>query len=133
MTPALPFDWSELIMATATVAAAVVAAWMALRGKKGDQSIQQTQGQFDRMLAEITYWKGEAGDARAELEAFRDRQLSRCRAALDGATSTITKLIRYVPPNVRTDAGHELDQIEAHRITDHDLEVEERPPRKDHP
>lgn len=88
-------------------------------GKRGDQAIQQNKDQFQRLIDEARYWKDNATEARTDLETFRDRQLNRCRAALDAAFAAITDMLRFVPPDKQREGTHALDEIEAHRDTDH--------------
>lgn len=106
---------SQIIMSVVGSAVLLVGYLLAQRGKKGDQEIQETKDQFQRMVEEAKYWKLETGDARAELEAFRDRQLARCRRVTESAYATISDLIRYVPDEVRRQADQALEEIEQHK------------------
>lgn len=88
-------------------------------GKRGDQQIQQNKDQFQRLIDEARYWKDNATEARNDLESFRDRQLSRCRKVTDSAATTISKLMRFVPPDKQREGAHALDEIQSHIETDH--------------
>ena len=111
---------SQVIMGFVGLAVTFLGVVLSQIGKRGDQAIQQNRDQFTRLIEEAKYWKDNATSAREDLESFRDRQLSRCRAALDSATATITSLIRYVPPDKQREGAHALDELEAHRETDHE-------------
>lgn len=56
---------------------------------------------------------------RLAAEGRWSRQVDRCRKITDTAASTITDLMRYVPPNQRRDANHVLDDMAEHRTGDH--------------
>lgn len=111
----------QVIMSVVGSAVLLVGYLLAQRGKKGDQEIQQTKDQFQRMVDEAKYWKGEAGDARSELESFRDRQLRRCRAVTESAYATIAALITQVPKGQRARGERVMAELEQHQDTDHPL------------
>jgi hypothetical protein len=110
---------TQIIMSIVGSAVLLIGYLLAQRGKRGDQEIQQTKDQFQRMVDEAKYWKTEAEGARDDLENFRDRQLSRCRKVTESAYATISDLIRFVPDEMRRRADHALDEIEQHKATDH--------------
>ena len=89
-------------------------------GKKGDQQIQTTKDQFQRLIDEAKYWKDNASDARADLEKFRERQLVRCRGVTDAAYATISKLIEAAKPPERAEGQAMMGEIEQHRAEDHE-------------
>lgn len=110
----------QIIMSVVGSAVLLVGYLLAQRGKKGDQEIQETKDQFQRMVDEARYWKAEAGDARTELDSFRDRQLTRCRKVTESAYKTIAELIRYVPDEQRTRGREALGELTEHQESAHE-------------
>ena len=111
---------SQVIMGFVGLAVTFLGVVLSQIGKRGDQAIQQNRDQFQRLIEEARYWKENANEARVELETFKDKQLARCRLVADAAAKTISRLMRYVPPDKQAEGARVLDEIQAHTETDHE-------------
>lgn len=110
---------SQIVMSVVGSAVLLVGYLLAQRGKKGDQEIQETKDQFQRMVDEAKYWREQTSGSRAEFEGRWDRQIARCRRITEQASATIADLMKYVPSNQQRDASDTLGEIEQHRQDDH--------------
>jgi hypothetical protein len=88
---------------------------------KTDADYQRTQREQDRIEheAELTRERERRERERLAAEGRWERQLNRCRKALDESYATITELIRYIPEAMRAEATHTLQDLEDHRVEDH--------------
>lgn len=109
----------NLIMAAVGAAVTFLGIVLSQIGKRGDQQIQTTKDQFQRLIDEAKYWKDNATEARDELEKFRDRQLLRCRGVTDAAYATISKLIEAANAPNRAEGQAMQGELEQHRSEEH--------------
>ena len=88
---------------------------------KTDADYQRALREQDRLEHEAELGRERERRERERLaaEGRWERQLNRCRKALDESYATITDLIRYIPEQMRADATHTLDELEEHRVEDH--------------
>lgn len=106
-------------MAGVGAAVAVLGYILAQYGKRGDQQIQQNKDQFQRLMDEANYWRGQTNDSRTEFEGRWDRQIARCRKVTDQAYATIAELIRFVPDPQRRQGDRALEEISEHQTNEH--------------
>ncbi len=88
---------------------------------KTDADYQRELRERDRLEheAELARERERRERERLTAEGRWERQMNRCRKALDESYATITDLIRYIPEQMRADAVRTLDDLEEHREDDH--------------
>lgn len=118
-------DW-QLVIAAVALLVTLIGYLLTRRGKRRDELQAEKAGSWARMIGEAEYLaeqlkneRVERATEKTEWDAWRRRQMIRCRAVTDSLVNAITGL-RADTPSSAADADVALRGLVRHDEDDHD-------------